>query len=270
MPDLIPILDHPIGHKTIPAVSARELHERLGVKRDFSTWLQQYITKDDWRKDNDFSVFSLEGENPQGGRPAMDAALSIQMAEHIAMMTRTAKGREIREYFRQARDERDKRQPLSATRGDLLVQMAEAYRLQEQRLLAVEAAQQEDQRQRLEHQAALIASQSQAIEALQQSTRAETKADHALHGQEWVTLRQYACIHALEHQFPPSDQHAFGTWLSGYCLQNNIPIYEIRPADRAYAKENQYHAGTIALTLPSWLSRRHGQTNLIHFPEQGT
>ena len=145
---------------------------------------------------------------------------------------------------------------------DMLAQMVEAGRRHAEQIRTIEA-QQHAQMQ------ATIEAQRQALEALTSSARAETKADHALHSQDWQTLRQYVCVHRLDHQLPPSDQSAYGTWLSGYCLQNNIPVYEIRPADRPYAKENQYHAGTIEDTLPGWLKRRYAQATLHVISPQG-
>jgi anti-repressor protein len=89
MSHLITITEKLVGQKTIQAVSARELHEKLGVKKDYSSWFSQHTSE--WRNGNDYSVFTLEGENLSGGRPASDATLSIQMAEHIAMMSGSKK-----------------------------------------------------------------------------------------------------------------------------------------------------------------------------------
>lgn len=267
MPDLVPILQQTIGQKTIAAVSARDLHGKLGVKRDFPTWLHQYIDKDDWRKDHDFSVFHLEGENPQGGRPAMDAALSIQMAEHIAMMTRTTKGRDVREYFRRARDERDAGLP--ASRGDVLVQMAEAYRHQERRLLEVEAAHQDYQRQLLQQQADIIASQRQALDALTASAQANAKADQLAQEQAWMTIHQYVMHHTLEHQMPESLQKSYATYLVGYCVQQGYRIYPQPVAYQRWDNENAYWIGAIKATLEPWLTRRYAQTTLHLIHTQG-
>jgi phage anti-repressor protein len=146
MPDLIPLHTHTIGDKALTAVSARWLHEQLKIKKDFTDWLRQYTLKDDWREDKDYSHFPLEGENPQGGRPKGDAALSIQMAEHIAMMTKTTKGREIREAFRQARDERDTlrvRQPQALTPAQMFLEQAKLNVIIEQRMDALETKVQE-------------------------------------------------------------------------------------------------------------------------------
>ncbi len=47
----------------------------------------------------DFEVIVKNDENPQGGRPATDHALTVQMAKEICMLQRTDKGKQARQYF---------------------------------------------------------------------------------------------------------------------------------------------------------------------------
>ena len=107
MSELIRIESSVIGTQTVSSVSAKELHERLGIRRGFTAWIRQYTESVDWTENIDFAVFSFYGENPHGGRPSIDYALSIRMAEHIAMLTRTDAGTAVREFFRRMRDERN-------------------------------------------------------------------------------------------------------------------------------------------------------------------
>ncbi len=83
-----------------PVVSARQLHQVLGVKKRFSAWFEQY--SDIFSKGYDFT--GVPGGTPvRGGNGNIqyldDYALSVDMAKHIAMMTKTAKGNEVRQYF---------------------------------------------------------------------------------------------------------------------------------------------------------------------------
>ncbi|MHC5375593.1 phage antirepressor KilAC domain-containing protein [Enterococcus sp. LJL120] len=80
-------------------VSARDLHRGLEVKTRFSQWVTQNFKP--FRKDVDFSsVVTTTQQNQYGGlRELQDYALSVEMAKHIAMMTGTDKGFEIRDYF---------------------------------------------------------------------------------------------------------------------------------------------------------------------------
>lgn len=81
------------------AVSARELHQALGVRKDFSSWIKERISKYGFVENQDFEVFTEIGENPLGGRPTTEYALSIDMAKELAMVENNEKGRAIRKYF---------------------------------------------------------------------------------------------------------------------------------------------------------------------------
>lgn len=78
-------------------VDGRELHEFLGVGRDFSTWIKDKIEKYGFIKGMDFSPKS--GKTPDGGRPRIDYELSIDMAKELCMVENNEKGRQARKYF---------------------------------------------------------------------------------------------------------------------------------------------------------------------------
>lgn len=82
-------------------VSARELHKALNVKTRFSQWVTQNFKH--FRENIDFtSVVTTTEVRNNGGiqlRELQDYALSVEMAKHIAMMSGTDKGYEIRDYF---------------------------------------------------------------------------------------------------------------------------------------------------------------------------
>ncbi|KXT63189.1 phage antirepressor KilAC domain-containing protein [Lactococcus sp. DD01] len=80
-------------------VSARELHNGLGVKTRFSLWVTQNFKM--FKENIDFSsVVTTTQQNQYGGvKDVQDYALSVEMAKHIAMMAGTSKGFEFRDYF---------------------------------------------------------------------------------------------------------------------------------------------------------------------------
>ena len=79
-------------------VSARELHKSLEVKTRFSQWVKQNFKG--FRENVDFtSVVSTTVVNNGAIRELQDYALTVEMAKHIAMMTGTSKGYEVRDYF---------------------------------------------------------------------------------------------------------------------------------------------------------------------------
>lgn len=82
-----------------PVASARQLHKTLEVKTRFSQWVEQNFKM--FKEGEDFSsVVTTTQQNQHGGtKELQDYAVTIRMAEHLAMMSKTNKGHEVREYF---------------------------------------------------------------------------------------------------------------------------------------------------------------------------
>ena len=80
-------------------ISARQLHKTLEVKTRFSQWVEQNFKM--FKENEDFSsVVTTTQQNQYGGtKKLQDYAVTIRMAEHLAMMSKTSKGHEVREYF---------------------------------------------------------------------------------------------------------------------------------------------------------------------------
>lgn len=81
-----------------PVVSARQLHQTLDVKKRFSAWFETnsklFIENEDFT-----SVQTGTVVNNGAIKPLRDYALSLDMAKQLAMMSRTVKGAEVRQYF---------------------------------------------------------------------------------------------------------------------------------------------------------------------------
>ena len=80
-------------------VDARELHIALNNKRQFTDWIKQRIEQYGFIENVDFTTFSQNCEKPQGGRPTIEYALTIDTAKEIAMVENNEQGRKIRRYF---------------------------------------------------------------------------------------------------------------------------------------------------------------------------
>mgnify|MGYP004722173705 CR=1 FL=1 len=81
-----------------PTVSARDLHDALGVNKRFSAWFE--ANSQGFVKNEDFtSVLSSTVVNNGALRELQDYKLSVDMAKHIYLMSRTEKGKLIRQYF---------------------------------------------------------------------------------------------------------------------------------------------------------------------------
>jgi len=101
MNELITISKSTIDGETVNTVNARDLHSFLDVGKDFSTWIKVQVDRARLVENRDYLVFPQKGENIMGlsGRPTIDYFLAIDAAKHVAMMSGTDKGFEVRDYF---------------------------------------------------------------------------------------------------------------------------------------------------------------------------
>lgn len=81
-----------------PTVSARDLHEGLEIKSNFTTWFERMteygFTDADYKK-----CFPNLESGCNGGQNMIDYQISVDMAKQICMIQRTDKGRQYRQYF---------------------------------------------------------------------------------------------------------------------------------------------------------------------------
>lgn len=84
-----------------PKVSARELHKALGIEKRFSAWFD--TNSQGFIENDDFTSVLIGTEVPNNGgfqyRELQDYDLSVDMAKHICLMSRTTKGKECRQYL---------------------------------------------------------------------------------------------------------------------------------------------------------------------------
>lgn len=93
MNELIPLTEN----DGIQAVMGRDLHDFLGIGKDYSTWFRD-MTSYGFIAGQDFSPISGKTSH-LGGRPRTDHVVSLDMAKEIAMIQRTERGKQARQYF---------------------------------------------------------------------------------------------------------------------------------------------------------------------------
>lgn len=79
----------------LPTVSARDLHERLNIESNFTTWFKR-MCEYGFEESKDFFP---KMEESTGGRPSKEFDISVDMAKEICMIQRSPEGKQIRQYF---------------------------------------------------------------------------------------------------------------------------------------------------------------------------
>ncbi|MGM9457795.1 antA/AntB antirepressor family protein [Lacticaseibacillus rhamnosus] len=80
------------------AVSGRELHDFLEVDTPYTQWFDRMIDYG-FTENTDFKGLSQKSEKPIGGRPRIDHVMTLDMAKEVAMIQRTDRGKQARQYF---------------------------------------------------------------------------------------------------------------------------------------------------------------------------
>lgn len=75
------------------------MHEFLESRKDFSSWIKDRIERYDLTENEDYVIFTEFGENPKGGRPKKEYALTLDAAKELSMVEGNEKGKQARKYF---------------------------------------------------------------------------------------------------------------------------------------------------------------------------
>ena len=128
-------------------VSARHLFKYLEIKTAFTHWAKRMFEYGFEENKDYLEVYAKNDINSNGGRPEVDYALTLDTAKEIAMLQRTDKGKQARQYFIEC--EKKLKTPVSLE--DALIQqlqLTKALRLEQEqikdRLNVIEAKQSYD------------------------------------------------------------------------------------------------------------------------------
>ena len=89
------LIEIKVNENQEPIVSGRMLHEFLEVKTQYKDWFPRMVEYG-FIEGLDFSSILSEST---GGRPKQDHAIKLDMAKEIAMIQRTERGKQARQYF---------------------------------------------------------------------------------------------------------------------------------------------------------------------------
>lgn len=94
--DLVPVRAASIGGDLVQTTNAREIHAYLGIGKDFSSWVKVQIARARLVENRDFVSSPSRGSS---GQPIIEYHLTLDAGKHIAMLSETDRGFEVREYF---------------------------------------------------------------------------------------------------------------------------------------------------------------------------
>lgn len=81
-----------------PVVSGRQLHETLGVKTEYKKWFKR-MAEYGFAENEDYLRVTQKCPTLGGLQDVTDHIIMLDMAKEIAMIQRTDKGKEVRQYF---------------------------------------------------------------------------------------------------------------------------------------------------------------------------
>ncbi len=96
---VVPIYENEAKEKLI---NARELHNKLGNKRQYSDWIKQRIEHYKFIENKDFIRFHnfVKGDQKGfGNKTTIEYFITIDMAKELCMVENNDIGRNIRRYF---------------------------------------------------------------------------------------------------------------------------------------------------------------------------
>ena len=113
-----------------PVVSGRQLHEALGVNSNYTTWFDR-MTEYGFTENEDYVLLSNFGnQTGRGGHNKVDHVIKLDMAKEIAMIQRSDRGKQVRQYFIQI--EKDFNSPEKIMARALLMADKKVHQLEAQ------------------------------------------------------------------------------------------------------------------------------------------
>jgi len=131
--ELVPVFTAVIGDTPVNTVDARKLHAFLEVGTRFNDWINRRIDEYRFIQGVDFTSILTNEYSP----PAKDYHVSIDMAKELAMVERTEKGKQARQYFIEC-ERRLREQPKPLTPAEMILAQAQQLVDHERQLALVQ------------------------------------------------------------------------------------------------------------------------------------
>ncbi|CYX34399.1 phage antirepressor KilAC domain-containing protein [Streptococcus suis] len=123
------IINVSVNDNQEPVVSGRQLHEALGVKTPYSMWFDRMVEYG-FTENQDFLLNNFVKQTGRGGHNKVDHIIKLDMAKEIAMIQRSDRGKQVRQYFIQI--EKDFNSPEKIMARALLLADKKVHQLEAQ------------------------------------------------------------------------------------------------------------------------------------------
>lgn len=223
MNELINISVTKIGAEEVQAVSARELYIGLGLNvTQWARWGKTNIEESDFFSENkDWVGLDIMSN----GNETTDYAISIEFAKHLAMMARTGKAHEYRNYFIECeRQAMQKIKPMSAM--EMVIASAQAI-------------------MRIEQEQARLA--EQALESAEAIKRVEARQSAIEDGFKFYTVLGYCNLHQLRVNV--TEAKRIGKECAKLSRERDIAIDRV--TDPRFGQVNAYHESVLSAVIGS-------------------
>lgn len=94
--ELVPVYTTSTGDKV---VYGKDLHRKLEVKTDFSTWVKRRFNECDAEEKVDYDLLPKIEEQASGAKHSIDYIIKLDTAKEMAMLERNNIGKQVRRYF---------------------------------------------------------------------------------------------------------------------------------------------------------------------------
>ncbi|MFI3102235.1 phage antirepressor KilAC domain-containing protein [Streptococcus suis] len=123
------IINISVNDNQEPVVSGRQLHEALEVKTPYSMWFDRMVEYG-FTENQDFLLNNFVKQTGRGGHNKVDHVIKLDMAKEIAMLQRSDRGKQVRQYFIQV--EKDFNSPEKIMARALLLADKKVHQLEAQ------------------------------------------------------------------------------------------------------------------------------------------
>ncbi len=93
----IQLHDSNFSGQSVQTIPGRDIHSALEISREYSKWVREQIDFHQFIENVDYVVSAVFGENPSGGRPSIEYYFTLGSAKHVALTSRSKKGKEYRQ-----------------------------------------------------------------------------------------------------------------------------------------------------------------------------